>query len=179
MIRPIPLRRGFTLIELLVVIAIIGVLIALLLPAVQSARESARRTQCINNLKQLGLAVQSYITQSNVLPAQTTQNALIVNGKSNVQWWASWTAGLLPHIEQQPLYNALNFNLPMLEMAAPLYRRQHDRRADDDQHIALSVRECEPGTELRFYGRRERLPGAIRGDQLRGQLRWAGHDQGL
>ena len=119
MTQPIPVRRGFTLIELLVVIAIIGVLIALLLPAVQAAREAARRTQCVNNLKQLGLAVQSYIAQSNVFPAQTTQNALIVNGKSNVQWWASWMAGLLPHIEEQPLYNALNFNVPMLEMAAP------------------------------------------------------------
>jgi prepilin-type N-terminal cleavage/methylation domain-containing protein len=113
-------RRGFTLIELLVVIAIIGVLIALLLPAVQSAREAARQTQCLNNLKQLGLAIQNYITQSNVLPAQTTENTSVIAGASNVQWWTSWTASLLPHIEQQPLYNALNFNLPMLEMAPPL-----------------------------------------------------------
>ncbi|MGP0063899.1 MAG: DUF1559 domain-containing protein [Isosphaeraceae bacterium] len=112
--------RGFTLIELLVVIAIIGVLIALLLPAVQSARESARRTQCLNNLKQLGLAVQAYLTQTNILPAQTTENTSVIKGTSDVQWWTSWTASLLPHIEQQPLYNTLNFNLPMLEMAAPL-----------------------------------------------------------
>ncbi len=120
MIHSIRPRRGFTLIELLVVIAIIGVLIALLLPAVQSARESARKTQCLNNLKQLGLAVQSYLTQYNVLPAQTTENTSVIAGSSKVQWWTSWTASLLPHIEQQPLYNALNFNVPMLEMAPPL-----------------------------------------------------------
>src|SRR5262249_25916374 len=122
MIRPIRPRRGFTLIELLVVIAIIGVLIALLLPAVQSARESARRTQCLNNLKQLALAVNSYATQTNYLPAQTTENAVVMakSGTGTVQWWTSWTASLLPHIEQMPLYNALNFNAPMLEMAAPL-----------------------------------------------------------
>ena len=74
--RSIRARWGFTLIELLVVISIIGVLIALLLPAVQSARESARRTQCVNNLKQLGIAVQSYITSANVLPAQTLDNVI-------------------------------------------------------------------------------------------------------
>jgi prepilin-type N-terminal cleavage/methylation domain-containing protein/prepilin-type processing-associated H-X9-DG protein len=114
-------RRGFTLIELLVVISIIGVLIALLLPAVQSARESARRTQCVNNLKQLGLAVASYITQHTVLPAQTFETTTLIGGQPVVVWWASWAAGLLPHIEQTVIYDAINFQLPMLEMTAPIY----------------------------------------------------------
>ena len=65
-------RRAFTLIELLVVIAIIAVLIALLLPAVQAAREAARRAQCVNNLKQLGLAAQNYVSSNNVFPPQTS-----------------------------------------------------------------------------------------------------------
>ncbi len=120
MIRSNGPRRGFTLIELLVVIAIIGVLIALLLPAVNAARESARRTQCLNNLKQLALAVTSYVTQTNFLPAQTTENTSYINGAVQPAWWTSWTASVLPQLEQQPLYNALNFNLPMLEMSPPL-----------------------------------------------------------
>jgi prepilin-type N-terminal cleavage/methylation domain-containing protein/prepilin-type processing-associated H-X9-DG protein len=120
--RSVAYRQGFTLIELLVVIAIIGVLIALLLPAVQSAREAARRTQCVNNLKQLGLAVQNYITSANVLPAHTLDNVLPPgNAVGKVQWFTAWTAGILPNIDQQPLYSALNFSVPMLEFAAPIY----------------------------------------------------------
>lgn len=97
---------GFTLIELLVVIAIIAVLIALLLPAVQSAREAARRAQCTNNLKQLGLAVHNYHSQNNVLPLQTMYPA-----SADVSWgWSyGWPLALLPNMEQNTMFNAFNF----------------------------------------------------------------------
>jgi len=116
-VQPRRSSRGFTLIELLVVIAIIAVLIALLLPAVQSAREAARRAQCVNNLKQLGLAVHNYVTRQDVLPAHTLDNS------QTWGWFTPWTALILPDIEQSPLYNALNFNLPMLELGfiSPFY----------------------------------------------------------
>ena len=109
------MRRGFTLIELLVVIAIIGVLIALLLPAVQAAREAARRTQCTNNLKQLGLAVHNYITQQNYFPAQTFDLGRYVSGTQYDTWGLSWAGSLLPHVEQTALFNTLNFLVPMLD----------------------------------------------------------------
>jgi prepilin-type N-terminal cleavage/methylation domain-containing protein/prepilin-type processing-associated H-X9-DG protein len=101
-------RRGFTLIELLVVIAIIAVLIALLLPAVQAAREAARRAQCVNNLKQLGLAVHNYIAQNNVLPAQSMYPA---SANLSQGWSFSWYLALLPQVEQQNLYNSVNFSI--------------------------------------------------------------------
>jgi prepilin-type N-terminal cleavage/methylation domain-containing protein/prepilin-type processing-associated H-X9-DG protein len=109
-------RRGFTLIELLVVIAIIAVLIALLLPAVQSAREAARRAQCVNNLKQLGLALHNYASQQDVFPPQVQNGGLavwsnITGGPYFDPWPLDWTASILPQFEQQPLYNALNFNM--------------------------------------------------------------------
>src|SRR5262245_18212229 len=92
---------GFTLIELLVVIAIIAVLIALLLPAVQSAREAARRAQCVNNLKQLGLAAHSYHQSNNVLPLQCMYPA---GSPYSSGWSFGWPLMLLQYIEQGPLY---------------------------------------------------------------------------
>ncbi len=93
-------RNGFTLIELLVVIAIIAILIALLLPAVQAAREAARRLQCVNNLKQIGLAVHQYHDANNSFPPG---QLLYVNWRD-----ISALVSLLPYLEQQPLYSAFN-----------------------------------------------------------------------
>jgi prepilin-type N-terminal cleavage/methylation domain-containing protein len=100
-------KRGFTLIELLVVIAIIAILIALLLPAVQQAREAARRTQCKNNLHNIGLAMHNYHDVFNMLPMANHQNTgngttpLLAGG------WA-WSTAILPYMDQAPLFNALN-----------------------------------------------------------------------
>ena len=115
---------GFTLIELLVVIAIIAVLIALLLPAVQAAREAARRTQCVNNLKQIGLAVANYESSNGCIVSGyisldgaagatigvTGYNPDPQTGDNGPGW--GWLALLLPYAEQSPLYSAINVNLP-------------------------------------------------------------------
>src|SRR5579884_2023198 len=102
--------RGFTLIELLVVIAIIAVLIALLLPAVQSAREAARRAQCTNNLKQIGLGLQNYHSSVNSFPPGGC-NAGNVESVGGTGAWGNWSAFsmMLPYLEQQQVYNACNF----------------------------------------------------------------------
>jgi prepilin-type N-terminal cleavage/methylation domain-containing protein/prepilin-type processing-associated H-X9-DG protein len=103
-------RRGFTLIELLVVIAIIAVLIALLLPAVQAAREAARRSQCTNNLKQIGLAMHNYHQAINTFPMGKSESASAVP-YTGYAGWTEWSAHamLLPYMEQTPTYNAINF----------------------------------------------------------------------
>jgi prepilin-type N-terminal cleavage/methylation domain-containing protein/prepilin-type processing-associated H-X9-DG protein len=102
-------RSGFTLIELLVVIAIIAVLVALLLPAVQQAREAARRSQCKNNLKQIGLAIANYESTFTCLPFGKG-----LNYAAPAPNYARWSVHsmILPYIDQQPLYNLLNFNFP-------------------------------------------------------------------
>jgi len=116
------MANGFTLIELLVVIAIISVLIALLLPAVQSVREAARRAQCVNNLKQIGLALHNYEESIGTFPPGyvSSINMKVVNPCDPVQetqngvdlgtGWA-WGSMILPFLEQQPLYSSINFNL--------------------------------------------------------------------
>lgn len=106
-----PATRGFTLIELLVVIAIIAVLIALLLPAVQSAREAARRAQCINNMKQIGLGLHNYHSVNNSFPMGGNPAPAGATNTACCRNWGAWSAQtmLLPYMEQTPVYNAINF----------------------------------------------------------------------
>lgn len=100
-------RQAFTLVELLVVIAIIGILVALLLPAIQSAREAARRTQCVNNMKQLATALHNYHDTYQCFPINYGNNQQYNNNGTG----KSWLIGILPFIEQQQLYTEINFTL--------------------------------------------------------------------
>ena len=108
------LRSAFTLIELLVVIAIISVLIALLLPAVQAAREAARRTQCVNNLKQIGLALMNYHDVNGSFPLD---RCLYSSATTPTPYSFSGWAAILPQLEQSPLFAAINFSLPNANQA--------------------------------------------------------------
>ncbi len=118
MVRKLRGRRGFTLVELLVVIAIIGILVALLLPAVQAAREAARRKSCSNNLKQIGLALHNYHDTYKTFPPDAiwfgTQGSTL-----NSPRHYTWIALLLPYVEQTPLHDAIDFKLPGYNQQIP------------------------------------------------------------
>src|SRR5687767_2924400 len=129
-------RRGFTLVELLVVIAIIGILIALLLPAVQSARESARRTQCVNNLKQFGLALHNYVDVNKRFPPCQINlenvNPPLASDPDYIAWQAANGGATIP-----PSYHAWNqhsFLLPYMEKAELAEKIDYDYAPGDAQN---------------------------------------------
>ncbi len=149
-------RRGFTLIELLVVIAIIAVLIALLLPAVQAAREAARRAQCVNNLKQIGIAMHNYHNTTGSLPPGAKFDS-----------YGTWYHFILPYAEQVPLFNAFNFNgcpscSPSLQYSDPenttvayswisFFQCPSDTPSISTPNIARGNYACNYGNTYSFY----------------------------
>ncbi|MEM2002131.1 MAG: DUF1559 domain-containing protein [Candidatus Methanomethylicaceae archaeon] len=140
---------GFTLVELLVVIAIIGILISLLLPAVQAAREAARRSQCVNNLKQITLGAHSYHDTFGHFPWP----GMIAN-------WLGWTASILPYIEQKTLYDQINWH-----RSDPANRAPWRDPAGGKAAIALnrvSVYLCPSGRVIQSLGSWEYVSGSQR-----------------
>ncbi|MGH7199536.1 MAG: DUF1559 domain-containing protein [Planctomycetaceae bacterium] len=123
-------RRGFTLIELLVVIAIIAILIALLLPAVQQAREAARRTQCRNNLMQLGLALHNYELAYETLPPGVVNDSGPIQSNSQ-GYHMSWLVQLLPYLDQQPMYQHVDFSASV-----------YDARNAKVRSVTIAVLQC-------------------------------------
>src|SRR3954451_24609497 len=112
------IKRAFTLVELLVVIAIIGVLVALLLPAIQAAREAARRSQCKNNLKQVGLALHNYESTRRIFPPGFTSSADTVNGAGKGPGWG-WGAYILPYLEESSLFQQIDFKTNIEANSSP------------------------------------------------------------
>jgi prepilin-type N-terminal cleavage/methylation domain-containing protein/prepilin-type processing-associated H-X9-DG protein len=153
-------RGGFTLIELLVVIAIIAVLIALLLPAVQAAREAARRTQCVNNLKQMGLAIHNYISSNDTIPPAGSWtgsskaiytsstpggNPLLSAAVAGTYQNAGMKVRLLPFLEQQTMANAYNFAIPDFNTNSAKTITQNDTVMFAHPNVFLCPSDGNPG----------------------------------
>jgi prepilin-type N-terminal cleavage/methylation domain-containing protein len=184
-------QTGFTLVELLVVIAIIGILVALLLPAVQAAREAARRSQCINNLKQIGIAILNYESSNKRFPAGSTSTSVNINGP----YWSTWTVDILPYLEEQGLYDRWNRDLAIEAYHATDPTRGNNAiqqtilpiylcPTDIDQNV-LGIPESGPGDSIRW------APGSYRansgvtpatgvnGDNFWDNPLWAGYPKTL
>lgn len=160
-------QRAFTLIELLVVIAIIAILVSLLLPAVQQAREAARRTQCKNNLKQLGLAMHNYHDVFGRFPHNTCHwtNGGPVNAGAVPQW--SWLVGILPYIEQKNLFESFDFNVRVADGTGGFV-------TGDRNHNSIGVNAPLAQTAIPGYICPSSPHGAIRPSQTNGGYRWNG-----
>ena len=156
-------RRGFTLIELLVVIAIIGVLIALLLPAVQAAREAARRSQCTNNLKQMGLALHNYESTQGSFPMGGMRWDRNFDG-CVTDWKHTWQDYIMPFLEQGTTYNTFNFSRPWnsitqntaFDTNVAVYLCPSDSRYTQEpvgfvQYVQTSYAAVRGGTENIYY----------------------------
>lgn len=179
---PLRFRSGFTLIELLVVIAIIGVLIALLLPAVQAAREAARRAQCINNLKQIGIALNTYHDAHKTFPpgylSEVPAGANRETSTEDLGTGWGWGSMILPQMEQGPLYNAINFYLPLTVEANTTaqhlrvagYLCPSDSTIDlvpvRDESNSETIARVGTGNYVGMYGRGEIWAAPGRGDGL-------------
>ena len=146
-------RKAFTLIELLVVIAIIAVLIALLLPAVQQAREAARRTQCKNNMKQMGLAVHNYLDTFGRFPTSGESTNEGSSPTTRQFMAASFFTSILPYIDQATVFNGWNFNSHYTAGGNPTY-------AKTKINAFLRPRNGITGEDSQGYGRTDYLPVA-------------------
>lgn len=146
-----PRRSAFTLVELLVVIAIIGMLVALLLPAVQSAREAARRAQCQNNIKNVALAVLTYESALKTTPQGMTFPKYLESQIGSLSVFnANWIITVLPYLEEQPLYDSFNLQRPINDPATPLANnRNYNSRG---AQIAVLLCPSDPNNRIKYEG---------------------------
>lgn len=159
-------RRAFTLIELLVVIAIIAILIALLLPAVQQAREAARRTQCKNNLKQLGLAMHNYHDVFKSFPQNTSRITGTATAANSMPQF-SWLVNTLPYLEQASLFSAFSYDQNVDDGAGGTI-------AGDRNHNGIGVNAALATKVMQAFLCPSNPQGGVRTNQISGGYRWNG-----